>query len=275
MAFGTGNFERDLIFDVGAANGEDSAYYLHKGYRVVAVEPNPLSASLLRERFSREIETGRLRLVEAAISDREGKASFWICDDIPSWSSFDRAIASYANSRHHCISVQTRRLASLLERFGTPFYCKIDIEGSDRQCLEDLDEAAMPAFLSIELPTIGSAPRKSETGSIMERLESLGYDRFKVISQVTYRQPGRLLPAIKARLPSFISRRVTLLDKAFRKYRADRDWRFGEESSGPFAEMTRGSWLTAGQARKLIVIIQRNIDISEWYDIHAAAPISR
>ena len=28
----------DLIYDVGMNNGDDTAYYLHKGFRVVAVE---------------------------------------------------------------------------------------------------------------------------------------------------------------------------------------------------------------------------------------------
>jgi hypothetical protein len=30
-----------FIMDVGAHNGDDTAYYLHRGYRVVAVEASP------------------------------------------------------------------------------------------------------------------------------------------------------------------------------------------------------------------------------------------
>ena len=34
----------DLIYDVGMHNGSDTAYYLHKGFRVLAIEANPVLA---------------------------------------------------------------------------------------------------------------------------------------------------------------------------------------------------------------------------------------
>jgi len=267
----TGEIERDLIFDVGASNGDDSAYYLHKGFRVVAVEASPLMHITLRERFRGEIEDGRLILVPAAIASEEGEAPFWICDDEPGRSSFDRAIASYHGSRHHSVIVPTCSFSSLLERFGTPFYCKIDIEGCDRLCIEQMSRLARPSYLSLELPTIGSAPAEAETAWIMDRLEDLGYDRFKIISQVTYRQAAALLAATKMRMPQRLSLRITLLEQAVRKYRRDEHWVFGDESSGPFGEETRGKWLSPQKARSLIAIIRRNRDLSDWYDVHAAA----
>ena len=266
------NVAQDLVFDVGAANGDDSAYYLRKGFRVVAVEPNPRSVSALRDRFAAEIAGERLSLLPAAISTDEGEAQFWVCDDMPGWSSFDRAIASYCQRRHHDVCVRTCRFSTLIEQFGVPFYCKIDIEGCDRLCLEQMCEDTAPPFVSIELPTNGSAPKKAVTKRMMDRLERLGYGRFKVISQVTFRQPGKFLPGFKARLPAALSRRITQLDQALRKYAADEDWRFGEDSSGPFGENSRGAWLSADEARRRIAIIQRNRDISEWYDLHAALP---
>ena len=139
----------DLIFDVGASSGDDSAYYLHKGYRVVAVEPNPVSASLLRTRFATKIADGSFSLVEAAVSDSEGRAPFWLCDDEPGRSSFDKVIASYQQSRHRQVPVATIRFSSLVERFGIPFYCKIDIEGSDRLCLEGMTPATTPQYVSL------------------------------------------------------------------------------------------------------------------------------
>jgi FkbM family methyltransferase len=272
MAVPSANVAQDLIFDVGASNGDDSAYYLHKGYRVVAVEPNPVSAALLRTRFASEIEAGSVSLVEAAVSGTDGEAPFWLCEDVPGWSSFDKVIAGYQGSRHRSISVSTCRYSTLVEQFGIPFYCKIDIEGADRLCLEAMAETTRSPFVSLELPTIGSAPADAETAAILSRIEALGYTRFKVISQVTYRQPSGRLAAIKARLPASLSRRVTLLDARLRKHSADGDFVFGEESSGPFAEETRGAWLDAARLRQLVAIIRRNRDLSDWYDIHAALP---
>src|SRR5262249_5480686 len=47
-----------LIYDVGMNNGDDTAYYLRRGFRVVAIEPNPALVATACERFRREIETG-------------------------------------------------------------------------------------------------------------------------------------------------------------------------------------------------------------------------
>ena len=39
-----------LVCDVGMHRGGDTAYYLHKGFRVVGVEANPAMADQLRDR---------------------------------------------------------------------------------------------------------------------------------------------------------------------------------------------------------------------------------
>ena len=49
-----------LVYDVGMHRGDDTAYYLHKGFRVVGVEANPAMADHLRGRFKSEIATGAL-----------------------------------------------------------------------------------------------------------------------------------------------------------------------------------------------------------------------
>src|SRR5579871_6024138 len=60
---------RDLVFDVGMHRGEDTAYYLHKGYRVVAFEANPSLIEHARIRFREELESGRLTIVPGAITE--------------------------------------------------------------------------------------------------------------------------------------------------------------------------------------------------------------
>jgi predicted RNA methylase len=43
----------DLVYDVGMNNGDDSAFYLRAGFRVVAVEANPLLCRAAESRFRR------------------------------------------------------------------------------------------------------------------------------------------------------------------------------------------------------------------------------
>lgn len=66
----------DLIFDVGVHNGQDTAYYLKKGFRVVGVEASPEICRVLRQVFANEISDGRCMLVEAAVSSTSGPGKF-------------------------------------------------------------------------------------------------------------------------------------------------------------------------------------------------------
>ncbi len=66
----------NLIYDLGCHNGQDSDFYLKKGFTVVAIEANPGLCDGLRQRFGREIADGRFVLVEKAIGERLARLSF-------------------------------------------------------------------------------------------------------------------------------------------------------------------------------------------------------
>ena len=78
-----------LVYDVSMHRGDDTAYYLHKGFRVVGVEANPAMAVHLRDRFKSEIATGALQLLEVGVAEVEGELDFWVCDAVTEWSSFN------------------------------------------------------------------------------------------------------------------------------------------------------------------------------------------
>ena len=61
----------DLIYDVGMHKGEDTEFYLRKGFRVIAFEANPELVDLCRVRLKRFIEQGQLKIVEGAIVDKK------------------------------------------------------------------------------------------------------------------------------------------------------------------------------------------------------------
>jgi FkbM family methyltransferase len=252
---------RGLIYDVGVCNGDDSAYYLHKGYRVVGIEANPLLIPALRDRFAAEIREGRYELQHVGIAPREGEAQFWVCDDWPEWSSFDRAVASRNGSRHHAVTVKTSRFATLLDRFGPGAYCKIDIEGNDNLCLDDMSPATRPTYLSVEIDT--AEPQ-------IRRLQELGYSRFKLISQTTFRQPDTAITALKTRIPASAARLITRAEARLARFQPEAGWRFRYGSSGPFGEESHGPWRTAEQALALDRLLEAGDHFAEWCDIHAA-----
>ena len=71
---------QDLIYDVGMNNGDDTAYYLRRGFRVVAIEANTRLAKCAAERFRTRISSGQLRILNIGIAAEEGELPFWICE---------------------------------------------------------------------------------------------------------------------------------------------------------------------------------------------------
>lgn len=64
----------DLVYDVGLFDGGDTAYYLFRGYNVVAVDANPVMVEKARTQFAKEIkEKADLAECRHLQSSRHGK----------------------------------------------------------------------------------------------------------------------------------------------------------------------------------------------------------
>src|SRR5262249_50843462 len=85
-----------LIFDLGCHRGEDSDFYLKKGFKVIAVEANPSLCRALRAKFSNEIADGRLVLVEKAIAEQPGEVEFFTHEEASIWGTIRADIAKRA-----------------------------------------------------------------------------------------------------------------------------------------------------------------------------------
>jgi FkbM family methyltransferase len=253
---------RKLIFDVGLNVGQDTAFYLSQGHRVVAIEANPLLAEAARQRFGVDIEAGNLEIVNAGIAATEGVAEFWICDGKSEFSSFHKEIAARDGHPHHRIEVPTLRFASVLERFGTPHFLKIDIEGNDRMCLDDLSPSSLPRFISIEseCTTDAGGGTAGEGLRVLSALRDLGYRKFKLIDQRTF--CALAVPSVNHLLDSLarlvlntpplsrvkgtyrLAQYMMVKPKLERKFRRE----FPLGSSGVIGEDTPGRWIGYAQA---------------------------
>jgi FkbM family methyltransferase len=245
----------NLIYDVGMNNGDDTAYYLHRGFSVVAIEAQPALATKASERFEREIAQGRLRILNVAIAEEPGELPFWICDSHSEFSSFDRQLAGREGLPHHQIEVQCRRFDSIIEEYGVPYYLKIDIEGADMNCLDNL-KTDTPKYISVE----------ARGSDALYRLRDLGYSGFKGISQIyffpidlnycpeeaefqrlSYWMYSRnILLRVVRRLGAWrpILSRMNAVRERLARHRTVHGWSFVGSTSGPFGEDTPGRWQT-------------------------------
>jgi len=221
----------DLIFDVGLHNGEDSDFYLRKGFRVVAFEANPDLCQRCRLRFEKYLDSGQLVLVEGAILADPGSVGetvrFYKNNELSVWGT---VLPEWAdrNSRlgtsSATIEVKTVDFAQIIRKFGIPHYMKIDIEGCDMVCVRALKQfESKPDFISIE----SDKARFSNIQHEIDALVDLGYDLFKPIEQST-------IPALQS--PPTPPREGQFAPHVF-----------PEGSSGLFGFELEGRWLTVSQ----------------------------
>ena len=120
-----------LIFDVGLHRGEDTEFYLKKGFRVVAFEPNPELVSLCTKRFEEFIHRRQLRIVCGAIVEpttlkpRQRKVRFYRNESSSRWGTVCLAWGDRnENSGHpsHSIEVDAIDFSQALREHGILHY---------------------------------------------------------------------------------------------------------------------------------------------------------
>lgn len=179
----------DLVYDVGMHTGQDTDYYLAKGFRVVAFEADPELAARCRERFASAIAAQRLTIVEGAIVEPPpdgappGKVKLYRNTKYSVWSTVSSDWAQRNEIRgtlSEVVEISAVNFAESLERHGMPHYMKIDIEGMDTLCLRALREFAVrPDYVSIESEKIVFGKLRAE----IDLLTELGYTDFEAVQQ--------------------------------------------------------------------------------------------
>lgn len=144
----------DLVFDVGANLGNYAEIFASLGAKVVALEPNPDCVSHIRRSYPGPsidvINTavgaipGVATIQLARRSDMSSMSSEWI-DAIRNAQRLEGSV--WADQ----LTVPVVTLDSLIAKYGTPKYIKIDVEGFEENVLAGL--SALPEFLSFEFNT--------------------------------------------------------------------------------------------------------------------------
>jgi FkbM family methyltransferase len=243
-------------------NGDDSAYYLSKGYRVIAVEANPILVQRGRARFHKEIASGQMVIEPFGICSHGGRLPFWINEERDVFSSFDRMKASRAGTHCHAVEVDCITLESLLKKHGVPHYMKLDVEGAEPYCLKSLLSLGLPEYISVE----------AESLEYLLLLWQLGYRHF-IVDQMRH----------NSRFPDFTNRSVfSRLGKRMCEYvdrLKNRTVRvtFPRGCSGPFGEETSGYWQSVEEVAYNWLHLhfghsnRGSLSRNSWYDFHAKA----
>ena len=166
----------DLVFDIGAHVGSRSRTLLSLGAQVVAVEPQPIFADIVGRSLG-----GRLKGLErVAIGASEGQATLRISSRHPTVTTVsDRFIDGVNNVDGFRnvvwdseIQLPMTTLDRLIDKYGIPAFCKIDVEGAESDILRGLSRP-------IELVAFEYVPALPEIArEAIDRLAQLGRYQF-------------------------------------------------------------------------------------------------
>jgi FkbM family methyltransferase len=73
--------EREAVYDVGAHKGGDTAFYLKKGFSVVAIEASPELCEGLKRRSDVYLRDRQLAILNVAISNISGTTDLYLDPD--------------------------------------------------------------------------------------------------------------------------------------------------------------------------------------------------
>jgi FkbM family methyltransferase len=214
-----------LIFDIGMDLCQDTDFYLQKGFRVVAVDANPLVCANAHKRYASEIAAGQLTIVNRVISEAREPLPFYVCGTLSALSTADVDLRRKEERNGHVfeeIEVLGATAADILTEFGVPYFAKIDIEGFDLICLQGFLRArGRPKYISTEVDF-------QKFGAQIACLRALGYRKFALVSQVKapLHRPPR--PALEGR---------------------DVDYSFAHHASGLFGRELPESWVGVERLR--------------------------
>ncbi|MCC6454904.1 MAG: FkbM family methyltransferase [Caldilineaceae bacterium] len=201
----------DMCIDVGANIGQRTEVYLQLGAKVIAVEPEPKCFAILQAKFAND---RRVVQVNKGLSDAKGTGqllvpSYQDLDGVTSMSSLSAGWAEAIQSKFPAIDfsdavpVEITTLDDLIARWGTPNFCKIDVEGHEQSVLRGLSSPV--PVVSFEY----TPQRTEDVLACMKILESLAEYEYNYshansfeFGNATFLSREEFLPTVLPRIDS-------------------------------------------------------------------------
>ncbi|MFN8446537.1 MAG: FkbM family methyltransferase [Caldilineaceae bacterium] len=135
----------DLCFDIGAHVGNRLWAWSGLGAKVVAVEPQPICMAVLQRFYGKN---AAITLLPNALGAKGGAQTLWISEQNPTvttlskpWIDQVRQDVSFAGVEwQQQVTVQVTTLDELIDCYGLPRFCKIDVEGYEMEVLRGLSQ---------------------------------------------------------------------------------------------------------------------------------------
>ncbi|RYZ00072.1 MAG: FkbM family methyltransferase [Chitinophagaceae bacterium] len=178
---------QDTVFDVGANVGNRVQAFLECGARVVAVEPQPSCVQILKSKFGNGIT-----IENVGLSEQPGELEMHLSTD-STVSTFSTDYIKNTKDRFKysewtdTIKVPVTTLDALLSKYGTPKFCKIDVEGFELQVLKGLHQPI--PYMSIEYCVPEVAGQMKDCVAMLHQLSPEGKFNYSIGESMEWALP--------------------------------------------------------------------------------------
>ena len=134
-----------LCFDLGAHVGNRTNAWIALGAKVIAIEPQPNCMDYLKKKFA---GNEKVVLKQCAVGEKPGTAQMHISAQTPTvstladanWRQTINDDTSFEVKWEKTIAVDMVTLDALIEQYGMPDFCKIDVENFEVEVLRGLSK---------------------------------------------------------------------------------------------------------------------------------------
>ncbi|WP_293336591.1 FkbM family methyltransferase [Microcoleus sp. CAWBG58] len=163
-----------IIFDVGANIGQKADFFIGIGAKVICFEPQPNCVEVLNQKYG---NNPQITIINKGLAEHPGEMQLSISSDLNVLSTFSDQwktgrFAGVNWDRE--ITVEISTLDEMIQLFGCPQFCKIDVEGLEYLVLKGLSQPIPCLSFEFTIEFIDDAKKS------IAHLETLGYKQFNL-----------------------------------------------------------------------------------------------
>ena len=169
-----------LAFDIGCNIGQTSDFLLPSYDKIICFEPNP---NLVKQLKNKYLNNDKIIIEEIGLSSEESVKKFYISNShVVSTMSHDWINNSRFTNVYNWneeIEINTTTLDTMIEKYGTPYFIKIDVEGYEYEVFMGLTKLLEETYISFEW----AEEQYSKINETISYLQNLGYKNFSFTYQ--------------------------------------------------------------------------------------------